>query len=70
MPKTRQPATPAPAPAPGWRSGNQTVDSGALPNDGQSTVSQPEPQREQATAQPEKPATGITPSGAAGGRRM
>lgn len=52
------------------RKRRQGVDIGALPSDGQQTSSQPEPQRESAAAQHEKPATGITPSGAAGGRRM
>ena len=52
------------------RKRRQGVDIGALPSDGQQTSSQPEPQRESAAAQHEKPATGITPSGSAGGRRM
>ena len=71
MPNTRStrtaPSSPPAAPT-DRRSGQ--VDNGALPSDGEHTVSQPEPQRESTAAQHEKPATGITPSGAAGGRRM
>lgn len=70
MPNTRQPGTAPAADATGSRKVNPAVDNGALPSDGEHTVSQPEPQRESAAAQRETPATGITPSGAAGGRRM
>lgn len=70
MPNTRSSSTSNPAGATPADPGPGKVDNGALPNDGEHTVSQPEPQRESAAAQQEKPATGITPSGAAGGRRM
>ena len=65
---SRTPAKPARAVPADPRTGKP--DNGALPSDGEHTVSQPEPQRESAAAQHEKPATGITPAGAAGGRRM
>lgn len=72
MPNTRQSGTTPAAGAARSRKGapGPAVDNGALPSDGEQTVGQPEPQRESAAAQHEKPATGITPSGAAGGRRM
>lgn len=71
MPNTRSSrTTPSPAHAEPRDRRTGQVDNGALPSDGEHTVSQPEPQRESAAAQHEKPATGITPSGAAGGRRM
>lgn len=70
MPNTRTSSTINPAAAAPASPGTGKVDNGALPSDGQRTVSQPEPQRESAAAQQEKPSTGITPSGAAGGRRM
>jgi hypothetical protein len=46
------------------------VDNGALPSDGEQTVNQPEPEREGPAAQREKPSTGVTPGGTAGGRRI
>ena len=64
-PKPPDPSETAP-PAPG----SGKVDNGALPSDGTQTVGQPEPQRESAEAQRDKPDTGITPGGAAGGRRV
>ena len=67
---TRSSSTPNPAAATPADAGGGKLDNGGLPSDGEQTVSQPEPQRESAAAQHEKPATGITPSGAAGGRRM
>ena len=62
---TTNPAAAAPDDA-----GEGKVDNGALPSDGQQTVSQPEPERESPQAQRDKPSTGITPGGTPGGRRI
>ena len=70
MPDTRSSSTANPAAAVPTQPAAGKVDNGGLPSDGSSTVSQPEPQRESAAAQRDKPATGITPSGTPGGRRI